>query len=244
MDIPGGNFYGLSVTSPQDPWQQDPRQQDPHSPGGQRSPGQQPPGQYPQYPGHPPQGGYSPVNPYAAPPVPPHETAGTPRPATIDIAFWIAVVVPLVATVLIALSAWFAQGMVQEVIDVEGPEAQQVANVAALVSTGIVVFVFAVLTALWILFAFKMRAGRNWARITLTVFAGLWVMNALAGLLSSPSGSNFSKPADVSAAVEIPTAVSALGYAQSALGLVAMVAFLVLVYLRPSNWFFQAARYR
>ncbi|WP_141921372.1 hypothetical protein [Halopolyspora algeriensis] len=232
------------MTSPQDPWQQDPRSPGGQQPPGQYPPGQQPPGQYPQYPGQPPQGGYSPVNPYAAPPVPPHEAGGVPRPRTIEVAFWIAVVVPLVATVLIAISAWFAQGVMQQVIEAEGPEAQQLANAAALVGVGVVIFVFAVLTALWILFAFKMRAGRNWARITLTVFAGLWVMNALSGLLTSPSGSSFSMAGMPAATVEIPAAMVALGYTQSALGLVSMVAFLVLVYLRPSNRFFQAARYR
>ena len=40
---------------------------------------------------------------------------------------------------------------------------------------------------LFVLFAYKMRAGRNWARITLTVLGGLSVVSTLFGL-SSASG--------------------------------------------------------
>ena len=40
---------------------------------------------------------------------------------------------------------------------------------------------------LFVLFAYKMRAGRNWARITLTVLGALSVVSTLFGL-SSASG--------------------------------------------------------
>ena len=95
-----------------------------------------------------------------------------------------------------------------------------------------------ILTALWILFGFKMRAGRNWARVVLTIFAAIWLLNVISGLASGLGTGGYGSLEDV----EMPTSflvVTVLDQAISGLG---MIAFLVLVYLKPSNWYFNAAR--
>lgn len=255
------------MTSPQDPWQQDQSQQNypqqgyPQNPqqpghpqqgtpsGGFPQQGYQQPGYpqqgYPQpgYPQYPPPG-YPQGNPYAAPPAPEHDTAALSRPATINAAFWIAVVVPLLATVLIVVNTFLQQEAIRSSISASDPEVRELAGTAALVGIGFVVFFFAVLSGLWILFGFKMRAGRNWARITLTVFASLWLLVSVLNLLGATSMGMTYGSGDVPAPPDPSGGMVALSYTQAGLGLVAMAAFLVLVYLKPSNWFFQAARHR
>ena len=173
-----------------------------------------------------------------------------PRPRTIDAAFWIAVVVPVVATVLTVVNFVLMMDFMNSVMSAELSElntqnaatAREVAG-AVVMGMGIAfAFFYAILTGLWILFGFKMRAGRNWARITLTVFAGIWCLSALASLASG-AGSTMSM-AQLPEGVELPSGIMILGYVQSGLGLLAMAAFLVLVYLKPSNWYFLAARHR
>ncbi|MCG8915460.1 hypothetical protein L6E12_06630 [Actinokineospora sp. PR83] len=51
---------------------------------------------------------------------------------------------------------------------------------AGLAFSGVIAVLF---FALYLLFAFKMRAGRNWARITLTVLGALGLISSLFGLL-------------------------------------------------------------
>ncbi|EWC63438.1 hypothetical protein UO65_1115 [Actinokineospora spheciospongiae] len=51
---------------------------------------------------------------------------------------------------------------------------------AGLVFSGVIAVAF---FALYLLFAFKMRAGRNWARITLTVLGALGLISGLFSLL-------------------------------------------------------------
>src|SRR5699024_5182031 len=111
--------YGFVVTSPQDPWQQGGSPQQP--PGGypqqpgnqpQQYPGGPPPGGYPQYPGAAPRGM---PDPYAAPP-PPGQQGGPPRPTTVETAFWIAVVVPILVTVLTVISFLVGQGFSEELM--------------------------------------------------------------------------------------------------------------------------------
>jgi hypothetical protein len=52
---------------------------------------------------------------------------------------------------------------------------------AGLVLAGVIAAVF---FGLYLLFAFKMRAGRNWARITLAVLGGITLVLGLVGLAS------------------------------------------------------------
>ncbi|MBA8827156.1 hypothetical protein FHX42_004540 [Saccharopolyspora lacisalsi] len=248
------------MTSPQDPWQQGQQQgqQYGQQPGGYQQQPQQPghpqqgtpSGGFPQQPGHPQQAGYPQANPYAAPPVSSQETAEVPRPSTVDAAFWIAVVVPVVATVLTVVNFVLVMDLVNgmmsaEFSDLNTQNAETARNVARSIVLGMGIFIafcYAILTGLWILFGFKMRAGRNWARITLTVFAGIWCLSAIGGLVSGAGG--VMGMSQLPEGAELPSGLVILGYVQSGLGLLTMAAFLVLVYLKPSNWYFLATRHR
>lgn len=213
----------------------------PHDPGQQR--GQQPPPSgFPQQPGGYPQ--YQQADPYAAPSAP---DPGEPRrPGTVEAAFWLAVVVPVVATVLYAVSFFQTQGFTRELLAAEfaGGQQELAAQTAANVLVAFFVVatvVLVVLTALWIIFGFSLRAGRNWARVTLTVFAAVWVLAALSGLIVGGSGWG---EGELPPGVVEPAGLVALGYARSALELVAMAAFIVLSYVKPSQWYFAARSYR
>ena len=205
------------MTYPQNPWQH---------------------GQQPQVAGYPAQ---QPPNPFSAPSVPGYEFVPPRRPGTVEAAFWIAVVLPLLVTVLSAVSYLLLQGwMTDEIGNAGGYDdeiAQQVSQTVNSVMLGVfaVITVFyMILTGLWIAFGFKLRAGRNWARVTLTVFAGLWAMSCLSGLASGGLAGALGPDA------HLPGSYYALGYVQSGLGLLGTVAFVVLVFVRSSNAYFNA----
>lgn len=182
-------------------------------------------------------------DPYAAPP-PPGQQGGPPRPTTVETAFWIAVVVPILVTVLTVISFLVGQGFSEELmarsLGETTPEALEFGRAFMLVGFGLQTFFYLVLTGLWILFGFKMRGGRNWARVTLTVFAALWAVQALVGLAFGGAGNM--DMAGVPSDVQMPAAMLVLDYVTNAVSLVGMGAFLALVYLKQSNWYFQAAR--
>jgi hypothetical protein len=52
----------------------------------------------------------------------------------------------------------------------------------ALVTSIVVAVLMLVVIAVYLLFLFKMRAGRNWARIMTTIFAAIWIAFGLFGL--------------------------------------------------------------
>ncbi|MGP4015197.1 hypothetical protein [Saccharopolyspora sp. 5N708] len=221
------------MTSPQNPWQQ-----------GGYPPGGTPSGGFPQqYP----QGGYQPhpqQNPFAAPPVSAQEIGVLPRPMTVEVAFWIAVVIPLIATVLSVVSYLMLQGYVNDSMVSSGSDSTDIDEQISSVVNGVLLIMFIVLTviyliltALWILFGFKMRVGRNWARITLTVFACVWALSGVIGLIQGGTLTTSGSLGDL----ELPGSYYAMSYAQSGLSLLAMAAFVTLVFLKPSNWYFQAA---
>ncbi|RKT84941.1 hypothetical protein SAMN05421805_101133 [Saccharopolyspora antimicrobica] len=222
------------MTSPQNPWQQ-----------GGYQPGGTPSGGFPQqYP----QGGYPQQNPYAAPPVPAQEMNQVPRPITVEIAFWIAIAMPLLVTVLSVVSYMMVQGALNDALtsatDPDMPAEFQsgmssIINGVMLFTFIFVTVIYLILTALWILFGFKMRAGRNWARITLTVFASIWLLSSIISLIQG--GSTTTMSADVPDFV-LPASYYVMVYVQAGLGLLSMGAFITLVFLQPSNWYFNAAR--
>ncbi|SFD93859.1 hypothetical protein SAMN04487819_105221 [Actinopolyspora alba] len=206
------------------------------------------PGQgYPQqgYPAGPAQGGYP--NPYAAPPVSAQEIEGPPRPKTIDISFWIAIVTPVLYLMLSVVSMvlqWnYMNRMLEEISDSSRAMSDDMLRFAMMFGVVFGLIISVVLTGLWIFFAFKLRAGRNWARITLTVFAGVWILNALSGMVTAAIPQTVQLP-EGSYTLEIPTAQLVTGYTQSILTLLAMIAFIVLVYLKQSNGFFRATARR
>lgn len=163
---------------------------------------------------------------------------GVDRPRAVEAAFWIAVVVPIVGTALLAASLYLLQDLFASATGGLPPEQQQMLSsqfgrnfVLALFATMLGCYV--VLTALWIAFGVKLRAGRNWARITLTFFAALWLVNALSSVATGSSPAGGLQPSGGGPV--------ALGVAQTALGVVGMLAFLVLVWNGRANRYFAAA---
>ncbi|MGI9093083.1 MAG: hypothetical protein ACR2FF_06520 [Mycobacteriales bacterium] len=77
------------------------------------------------------------------------------------------------------------------------------------------VIISIIFAALYIFFALKIRAGRNWARIVVTVLLVLGILGGLANAVNSNYNGAFK--------------------AFSVIGLILNVAILVLLWLRPSN---------
>lgn len=127
--------------------------------------------------------------------------------------------------VVVLLGGLLAIGQKQAILDAlrssnttNATEAQLEAAANLVVIIAIVISV--VLTGLYVLFAYKLRAGRNWARVVLTVLAVLTLIN----LVSTRGG-------------------SAIGY----IGELAVVVGCVLSYLPNSSGYFAAmksARFR
>ncbi len=116
--------------------------------------------------------------------------AEIPRPRAVDLAFQASLastVIACVATVVTVLldQVWlerFARQMLEESGQPTGEVDLATGVAVARVSLGIGVALFA---ALFVLFAVKMRAGRSWARLLLTVFAAVGVVNFLSAVASS-----------------------------------------------------------
>jgi hypothetical protein len=113
----------------------------------------------------------------SAPPIQATEPGPKPQPpGTINASFWLYIagtVVGIIGTIFVASDK-------QRIIDsiqksnhqLSGSQLNTAANVALVLAV-----VFAVVwTVLYLLFAVKLRAGRNWARIVLTI---LFVLNVL-----------------------------------------------------------------
>ncbi|MCL2536469.1 MAG: hypothetical protein FWE39_20090 [Nocardiaceae bacterium] len=157
------------------PHQQQPGQPDPWPGTPQYPAGPQQPGQYPQQPGQ-----------Y---PVPPTAQQQKPVPDDVQTAFqlWFVVaalgVVYLVAALLFVYSdrTSFVDQLMDEFakqpdMTVTRSQAEQLL-VVGLVITG--VFLTVVLGGLTALFAFKMRKGKNWARMLLTMAGAFTVLSAI-----------------------------------------------------------------
>ncbi|MEV0701160.1 hypothetical protein AB0I53_25085 [Saccharopolyspora sp. NPDC050389] len=94
------------------------------------------------------------------------------------------------------------------------------------------------LAVLWVVFAFRMRAGRNWARTTLAILAGIWLLYGLFGITQMLIAVDFQLGALISQPGAIMASVELL------MVLVAMPLFLVLVFLKPSNQYFKTTSSR
>jgi hypothetical protein len=102
------------------------------------------------------------------------------RPTTITIAFWAFIASTLLglASGAVTLLSGNSVGQVaQTVIVGDGTDVAdtQVSQVTTAASAGALVF-SVIMSLLYVLFAAKVRAGRNWARILLAVIAGLQVL--------------------------------------------------------------------
>lgn len=157
------------------PGQPDPWPGSPQYPAG---PPQQP-GGYPQYP--------TPPGQYPMPPAPPERR---PVPADVQTAFqlWFAVaalgVVYLVAALLFVHSdrAAFVDQLMDELAKQQPDVAVSRSEVDQLLTLGLVgtgVILTLLLGGLTVLFAFKMRKGKNWARMLLTMAGVFTVFSAI-----------------------------------------------------------------
>ena len=145
-------------------------------------------------------------------------------PRNVNTAYWLYVVsavvglIGFVLTLVLLPAAVTAVEQQYQGRDTGGVDVHAVA-VASATGTAIVGGLFAVaFFVLTLVFAAKMRAGRNWARIVLAVFAALHVV----GLLSLALGSTPVVSALLSVVVAVLAAIAA-----------------ILTFLRESNAWFQ-----
>jgi hypothetical protein len=167
----------------------------------------------------------------SAPPPPPAYPAGgaaasggpaaapSAPPKTVNIAFWLYVVGAVLSVIsgIITLATIGSQRdqaleAVRNSDQANGQNAQSVVDaiIAGATVWAIITLIFWAVT--FVLFAYFMRRGANWARIVLTVLTALSLLNVLAGY--------------------------GVGFLQFA----ATVVALVLIWLRPSNEYFAAVR--
>ncbi|WIX75046.1 hypothetical protein QRX50_26220 [Amycolatopsis carbonis] len=137
-------------------------------------------------------------------------------PSTVLGAFWLY----LVSTVVAIAGAVVLVADKQTIVDairtagrgqLTDPQIQQAANVGLWVAVAVAVVI--ALIYLWL--AFKLKAGRNWARITLTILTLLQIVSLVAG-----------------------RGGTVLGYLSAGAAVVA----LVLAFLPPSNAYLSASR--
>ncbi|SEF20128.1 hypothetical protein SAMN05421837_101239 [Amycolatopsis pretoriensis] len=140
------------------------------------------------------------------------------RPSTVEGAFWAFIastVIGLVGGFLIFASRDAIADTLRNSNRQSGGSLTDAQIDQAVTITMVVALVIAVvIAALYLLFAFKLRAGRNWARIVLTVITALQLLSVLVGQ------------------------TTVLGY----ISVVVAVIGVVLSFLTPSNAYFAAAK--
>ncbi|WIX89959.1 hypothetical protein [Amycolatopsis sp. DG1A-15b] len=108
-----------------------------------------------------------------------------PRPGTVEGAFWAFIAAPVIGLIgglLIfgnrdKIAATMRDTNRQRGGNLTDAQIDQAVNVTMIVAVVIAV----VIAGLYLLFAFKLRAGRNWARIVLTVLAALQLLSVVTG---------------------------------------------------------------
>ena len=124
-----------------------------------------------------------------APPLPNAEGGPLVRPKAIDTAFQAS----LASTVIGAVSAIFTflldrqflDDMAREVMATTGADAGFTEEQLVDVYRISLIIGIGVYTGLNLLFTYKMRAGRNWARLVLTIFTGIGALSFLSAMASS-----------------------------------------------------------
>lgn len=164
------------------------------------------------------------------PPYPASESRGVNArpPSTVQGAFWIYVLVAALSLVSIVLV--LTDGTFDRAIDDARLESGSI-DVESLVNTvKVTTIVIAVIfLALYLFFAVKMRNGRNWARIVLTVLSALSVISQFSvSTTVTVNGQDYSSSSN---------AIS--GW----IGAVAAIVAIVLMYLPASNAYFSPRRY-
>ena len=143
-----------------------------------------PPGSYPSMP--PPPGSY----PSMAPPAWEAPAVQGPPPSTVVNAFKLILVQVALSLVNIVV-ALLTTNTIREQVRTSSPALDQSMVDAAVGVAIAVAVVFGLISiGVWILLAFKVRAGKNWARIVTFVFAGLGLLSGLASF--AQPGSAFS----------------------------------------------------
>ncbi|WP_329046062.1 hypothetical protein OG738_30645 [Amycolatopsis sp. NBC_01488] len=147
-----------------------------------------------------------------------HPAAAPARPSTVEGAFW-AFIASTVIGLVGGLLIFGNRGSITDALrnsnrqngggltDAQIDQAVTIAMITAVV-------IAVVIAALYLLFAFKLRAGRNWARIVLTVLTALQLLSLLIGQSTI------------------------VGY----VGVLAAIAGVVMSFLAPSNAYFAAAK--
>ncbi|KAA5837214.1 hypothetical protein F1721_05285 [Saccharopolyspora hirsuta] len=165
------------------------------------------------------------------------------RPVAVEIGFWIAVVVPLLVTVVDVVGFTVVKAAVDGRYRWAGGSSQEAMYELHDAVNGVMFYAFVlsavihlVLSGLWMVFGFAMRDGRNWARIALVVLASLWVLVSAVGLIRGDT-EGFTDVAAPSS-FELPASYFVLDHVESALGLLAMGSFIALVLLKQSNRYF------
>ncbi|QGK71655.1 hypothetical protein GIY23_20940 [Allosaccharopolyspora coralli] len=206
------------MTSPQSPWQQGGYQQNPYG---------TPSGGFPQQaqPGHPgfaayAQRGYpAPGHPYGAPaPMP----TPVPKPQAVEIAFYLAVGIPLFWTIMQTVGYLFMPR-------VDGPN--------VMLYGGIAMAVLGLIGAtIWIVLGFLMWRGANWARVVLLVLGAIWSVSTLSSLV----GGVILLVVGVSAETGVSVGMGVVSLVTSVVTLAGLITFAVLVLRASSNRFFNA----
>ena len=117
--------------------------------------------------------------------VPTGQAPAPPRPGTVEGAFWAFIAAPVIGLIgglLIfgnrdKIATTMRDANRQRGGNLTDAQIDQAVNVTMI--TAVVIAV--VIAGLYLLFAFKLRAGRNWARIVLTVLAALQLLSVLTG---------------------------------------------------------------
>ncbi len=193
-----------------------------------------PGGAYPQQPY--PQQGYPPPG-YGPPGYPgqypgqdqPSAPLTPPAPVRISFALYLLTALISLVTILLAINSDLWEQAIREAGgDTQGLDGVTVDTVVTIAKT-VTITVGGVFLALYLLFAFKMRAGRNWARITLTVLSALSILSV------SSTGS-----------VEVAgrTYSSATSTIVGWVGVALAVGAIVLMYNSQSNAYFRAVKDR
>ncbi|WP_189060427.1 hypothetical protein [Longimycelium tulufanense] len=153
---------------------------------------------------------------YPAPPPMPPEAGGQPAPEppmAVKVSFWIWIASAVIGVVMALVSVTnrdeFTEQLRRQNPDLAEEQLRSTVNAALALSIVLAVLV----AAIYVFFAVKMRAGRNWARITLTVVTLAFLVLQFA-------------------------ATGGIGSLGALVGLVAVV----LMFLPSSNEYFQARR--
>lgn len=122
---------------------------------------------------------------YSSEPEPGQAALVRPKPVDTSFMLWMANAALGVLGFIVTISVG-RDATRQQIVDQLRQQGDTVteSQIDALMTTGIVFagLFAAVFFGLYLLFAFKMRAGRNWARITLAVLGGLAVILSLVGI--------------------------------------------------------------